>query len=147
MPTPRETFPVMYEIWFFQFNLLSIIIPRNFVFSTSSIFSPSIINCNLNLPTRRFEKTIKGVFLTFKDNLFVFNHFEIFASSWLIFVSNASKSEPLQNKFVSSANSIGAVYLQTSHRSLMYIRKRSGPKIDPWGTPQMMFLVAEDVPF
>ena len=31
----------------------------------------------------------------------------------------------------------------TSHKSLMYNKNNNGPKIDPWGTPYLMYLEEE----
>ena len=33
---------------------------------------------------------------------------------------------------------MGSNILDTLHKSFTYIMKRSGPKIDPWGTPQII---------
>ena len=41
--------------------------------------------------------------------------------------------------FVSSANIIGSSIIDTSHRSLTYNRDSIGPKIDPSGTPYLIF--------
>ena len=40
----------------------------------------------------------------------------------------------MENNDVSSANSFTVGFMSTD-RSLMYIRKKGGPKIDPCGTP------------
>ena len=45
---------------------------------------------------------------------------------------------PEINKFESSANNYVNIFSDTVARSLMYNKKRSGPKMDPWGTPQDM---------
>ena len=60
-----------------------------------------------------------------------YNGFEIFESSQLIFFAITCKSQPLQKRFVSSANNIGAVKLQILHRSLIYIYKAADPKLNP----------------
>ena len=71
----------------------------------------------------------------FKDSLFTFSHNDISVSSLLILLSIVLISGPLQNKLVSSANKIGIVYLHIEHRSLIYIKKSKGPKIEPlWNT-------------
>ena len=43
-----------------------------------------------------------------------------------------------KKRFVSSANIMGSNILDALHKSFTYIMKRSSPKIDPWGTPQIM---------
>ena len=43
--------------------------------------------------------------------------------------------EPVSIKFESSANKMKNNFSETLCKSLIKIKKRSGPKIDPWGTP------------
>ena len=43
-----------------------------------------------------------------------------------------------KNKLVSSANMMKFKIFEEFGRSLTYIRKRSGPCIDPCGTPQVI---------
>ena len=43
-----------------------------------------------------------------------------------------------EKKTVSFANIMGSNILDTPYKSFTYIMKRSGPKIDPRGTPQIM---------
>ena len=44
---------------------------------------------------------------------------------------------PLIKMFVSSANFMNESNFVTEHKSFIYRRKRSGPNIEPCGTPQM----------
>ena len=44
------------------------------------------------------------------------------------------------DKVLSSANKMYLKRLDELGRSLMKIRKRSGPKFDPWGTPWVILL-------
>ena len=46
----------------------------------------------------------------------------------------------LKKRLVSSANIIGSNKRDAFGRSLTYTRNRSGPRIDPWGTPQVTYL-------
>ena len=46
----------------------------------------------------------------------------------------------LKKSLVSSANRIGSNKLDAFCRSLSYTRNRSGPRKDPWGTPQVTYL-------
>ena len=46
----------------------------------------------------------------------------------------------LKKRLVSSVNITGSNKRDTFGRSLTYTRNRSGPKIDPWGTPQVTYL-------
>ena len=79
--------------------------------------------------------TTNFVFLTFNDNLLTANQSEIFAY-WL-FISRGAPTEIwiVLKSVVSSAYDI---YLKVSLAfgvSFMYIKNRSGPNIDPCGTP------------
>ena len=56
------------------------------------------------------------------------------------------KSNKTENKDVSSAN-IFASDSKLSGRSLMKIKNKSGPRIEPWGTPARIFFQSEDWPF
>ena len=44
---------------------------------------------------------------------------------------------------VSSANSIKLSRFEDFVMSFIYTKKRRGPKIDPWGTPQVMSVLDE----
>ena len=56
-------------------------------------------------------------------------------NSALTIVTNVLMSLWVGRRVVSSANS-SDINLDDSGKSLMYRMKRSGPKIDPWGTPR-----------
>ena len=77
---------------------------------------------------------VVGLFI-FRDSLLTFSQVDICANPDFMFISMFPISAPLQNKFVSPANKIGAVCLHTEQRSLMQTRNNSGLNIDPWGTP------------
>ena len=72
------------------------------------------------------------------DNLFALNHLKTLFS----FKLAVSKSSFIflyeKKRFVSSANIKGSNILDTLHKSFTYIMKRSSPKMNPWGTPQIM---------
>ena len=137
-PIPLAIFPEIYEMWSFQHNLLSIITPRNFVLEFSLIDSPSILVYTFGSALFLLENIMKWVFLIFRDSLFAFNHKEIsFNSSFNVFIIK-SLSLPLMNRLLSSANSIGNVFLHTVAWSFIYMRNKSGPNIDPCGTPHFM---------
>ena len=73
------------------------------------------------------------VFLIFRDNLLDESHSLIFDNSLFIVTSEFTPFK-LQYSVVSSAYinmwNIGV----TLGKSLIYIRKSNGPKIEPWGT-------------
>ena len=111
----------IYKIWSFQHNLLSIITPRNFVLEFSLIVSPFISIYTFGWALFLLENIMKWVFLIFRDSLFAFNHKEIsFNSSFNVFIIK-SLSLPLMNRLLSSAKSIGNVFLHTVARSFIYI--------------------------
>ena len=56
------------------------------------------------------------------------------ANPWFNSFAEVLLSWIMENNDVSSANSF-TVDIMSSDRSLMYIRKKSGPKMDPCGTP------------
>ena len=60
-------------------------------------------------------------------------HFEINERSWVRFLALSFLFLAILQKDVSFANSF-ALLFKPSGTSLTYIRKRSGPNMDPWGT-------------
>ena len=68
------------------------------------------------------------------------HHFPIESPSWYFLRSSfnkfaySDKSHTVENNEVSSANNL-ADDSKFCGRSLMYIKKSSGPNIDPWGNP------------
>ena len=74
------------------------------------------------------------VFLTFKDNLFG-------DSQSLILHSSLLKMMSLLASFMLQYNVVSSAYINllktrlTLGKSLMYIRKSKGPKLEPCGTP------------
>ena len=44
-----------------------------------------------------------------------------------------------KKRFVSSANRMSLASDDTLQISLIYIKKSKGPKIEPWGTPQVIY--------
>ena len=66
--------------------------------------------------------------------------------SWFIFCSIRFRELPLTIKFESSANNIVVKFRNMGPRSLMYSYNSRGPRIDPWGTPQVMVVLEEDSP-
>ena len=85
--------------------------------------------------------SIKFVFLTFKESLFNLNQVFILSRSELTVDTRLEILRPEKNKFVSSANIIGVTSLETltiSFIGVIFIIKSRGPRIDPWGTPQVI---------
>ena len=50
---------------------------------------------------------------------------------------------PVQDKFVLSANIEAVVVCKRCGRSLIYIKNSKGPRFDPCGTPQCIFISLE----
>jgi len=79
----------------------------------------------------------------FLNNLLIFNHStnvdnSVFIETVILFrLSSSIKT------LVPFANNIGKILSDTLTISLTYNRNRSGPKIDPWGTPHKTVLAAE----
>ena len=76
------------------------------------------------------------------------NHSVTFASSELILHDNSAllkllvdtliKEQTELNRLESSAKRTAWNFDVASFMSLMYIRNRSGPRIEPWGTPVLI---------
>ena len=63
-------------------------------------------------------------------------HLFIFFRSSFKFFADKVISWTTENREVSSANSLG-FEIKLSERSLINIKKKRGPRIDPWGTPTL----------
>jgi hypothetical protein len=133
-------------VWDFHDRLLSIRIPKNLVVLTLDISSLSMVTFILmsGLLLCLFLKIMKLVLSMFKDNLFNLNQLEILFISSLIRVSRDMGSLCVKIIFVSSAKIIKCELVEHWGRSLMYNKKRSGPRTEPWGTPQVMLDISED---
>ena len=66
------------------------------------------------------------------------DQFATFLSSSTIISKRFAILETETNKFVSSANIIGVSLLELLKRSFIYMRNRSGPRMEPCGTPQVI---------
>ena len=66
-------------------------------------------------------------------NLLANSHSFIHARSLFMANSTSPMVSPATVRLVSSANNREVAWLRHSGKSFMYIRKRSGPRIDPWG--------------
>ena len=141
MPVPWAIFREIHLICSIQFNLLSIVIPKNLALSTSWILDPfiwmvgqfSFLPLGLNI--------IKLVLSIFRDSLLAFNHYINFLNSLLTTVASSCKLFELKNNVVSSANKMEN-RLDTEAISFMY---SNGPRIDPCGTPHVISFISEEV--
>ena len=119
IPMPLAILPDIYEIWYFHDNLLSIIVPRNLVLSTSSMGLPFILMFTSGWGCFRLEKIMKCVFLIFSDNRLTFNHSAMLFRSLVTASCNCIMFVPLAKRLVSSANNRGIVFIQTLPKSFM----------------------------
>ena len=77
-------------------------------------------------------------FSTFRQSLFARNQSFSFSNSWFIVLYNLGISGDDKVTVVSSAKLRTLIFVELL-RSLTYIKKRIGPRIEPCGTPQVMF--------
>ena len=148
MPENFVSLFAMVSMWCFQ-NICSLRInPRKLKFSTLSIAILFICRSGTNssISLLMAWNTTNFVFLTFNDNLLTASQSKIFAN-WL-FMSRGAPTEIwiVLKSVVSSAYSI---YLKASlafGMSFMYIKNRSGPNIDPCGSPVERGSKSEDTP-
>ena len=119
----------------FQVRWLSRWIPRNFVVDTSSIdWLPidrglSIMNCFL-----WGEKIMYLVLLELMWSLFAANHILTLCSVSFALDRSSSVLFDVKNIVVSSAKERICSCVEY-WMSLIHIRKRRGPRTEPWGTP------------
>ena len=129
-------------IWCFQEIFSSKYTPRNFV--TNSLLTGTLSMCNggkifgiffLFLVEWNKEYFVSEIF---KESLLALNHFATFFSSSFIVSKRFSILESEINKFVSSANIIGVSLFELLKRSVIYMRNKSGPRMEPCGTRQVI---------
>ena len=90
------------------------------------------------------EKITKFVLETFNTNLFVFSEVTSLARSELTEFCKLSRLSLSKNIFVSSTNKKILNLSEILGRSLIYKRNSKGPSTDPWGTPEVKFLISEE---
>ena len=78
------------------------------------------------------------VLFSFKDNLFARNHSDTFSSSKFDFKKNGFISLFGKNKLVQSAKMIDFKNFDLKDKTFIKSIERSGPKIDPCGTPHIV---------
>jgi len=86
---------------------------------------------------------MKLVFFTFSDNRLALNQSDSSSSSELIIFIRLEIDELEYIRLVSSANKIKFRYVLECTISFIYSRNKSGPRIEPCGTPQLMDLKLE----
>ena len=87
--------------------------------------------------------TTNSVFATLRLNLLALRQRLMLFSSVLIWVSRPSMSDAAKVTFVSSAYILGEPRLKQFGKSLIKIKKRREPIIDPWGASQFKSLPLE----
>jgi len=75
------------------------------------------------------------VFSIFKESLFALNQADAYLRFSLTWLYKVGKLCDEQNKFESSAKRIGRHLVREDGKSLMYMINKSGPKMEPCGTP------------
>ena len=139
-----ETISMIWDVWAYQDKLLSIRIPKNLVVSTFGIhlLSIPILKSCIGLLLCLFLKITKFVLSAFNESLFSLNQLHVSFNSILIRISNWTGFS-WETRFVSSAKIMKWEKGEERGRSLMYSKIKSGPRIDPCGTPQMISFKGE----
>ena len=84
------------------------------------------------------EEWVFCFFFIFSESLFETNHWLMFSDSWFTIWNKYLISLCVKKKLVLSANIIGSNMFEAFFKSSTYQRNRSGPKIEPCGTPQLI---------
>jgi hypothetical protein len=135
-----DNFLAVYNECSFHESLESIMTPKNFDFSTvSKVCSLILILISLEILFFFGAKIIEWVFFIFRESRLAVSHSTSFGISSLIWDCSISRFGPDTNKLESSAKSKDERTVENLARSLMYTRKSRGPRIDPWGTPHLMY--------
>ena len=127
-------------IWLVKFSVESRWMPRYFTPCRISI--EILLRDNKNGWSFCLDRvnTRACVLCGLRVNLLAIIHSETLFSSSLLWVSKFTRLWLLIRIQVSSANKVGW-YIKEFGRSLIYKIKRSGPKIEPWGTPYFILIL------
>ena len=118
-------------MWSFQFRFWSILISRYLTdWEGQSCFLLSLILVSVSSYFLWCLKITGSVFSTFKDILFAFNHTVKFFMPWLTSWFSLATDLLKWIRLVSSEQNLIAWFMR-----LMYIKIKSGPRTEPWGTP------------
>ena len=139
MPTDFETFLATLCIWDFQDKCSSTITPKNKTSFTRSISISLIEKCKSSFCLFCFVLNRIKIWIFYVNRKLIslkpawqFLQFVIHSFHQLMWVV-------MRKKYVgiSSAKSMKSKAFDTLHKSLLY---NNGPKIDPWGTPNLRYL-------
>ena len=139
-------------MWWDHVRLESMITPRNVKHVTRSIGIWLIITLEISVVFSILCLLLKIIIFDifiFRDSLFTVIQSNTFVNSAFIcmefgFVIWLSlKSSNVLSRVVSSAYMMGVNVSLAMARSSIYIKKRRGPNIDPWGTPVVIISVAD----
>ena len=125
--------------WFSNFKCWSIKIPKNFVESVWFTWSDPNLRGRI-VKFFLYENKMKLVFLWLTASLFAWSHKET-DSSWFSTVRAMNSLSWLSKEHVKVLSSANKVKLKKGlhfGKSLMWMRNKSGPNIEPWGTPTVI---------
>ena len=129
--------------------------PWKFVINTNSQISGYFNSCHYIVIPFKFVqlcrilllKTLKQVLVKLTVSLLLLNQVVSSDTAEMARFFNSFKFLWKMNKLVSSANNLISVFWTCMHISFTYIRNKSGPSTDPWGTPMFVCMDSESVLF
>ena len=139
-PIVLDVFEQIVSIWSFHDEFWCMMTPRNFTLCTLDMVVLFILILQLvrSIFFREGWKIIYFVLSGWRVNLLAETKTRHAWSSLLTVLARGVISLWLKKMLVSSAKSIKCKSLEELNRSFMYIRKRSGPSTEPWGTPHFI---------
>ena len=144
MPIRLLIFLEILVMWVFQLILWSMWTPRYLIevsWISIWLFIDNITCLGSFLWIGR--KITKFDLSIFNESLFAHSQLKTFSSSELIKLSSMFMSLCWKDKFASSAKRWKSRSFEQLWKSLTYIKNKSGPSTDPWGTPQDTAWVSE----
>ena len=126
----------------FQVRCSSINTPE-YLIEIIHFISSSLINNHWNFNgilsfSRALWNSVYIILSLFRDKLLALNHLKNLIISKLAVWKGSFMFLCEKKRFISSANIMGSNTLDTLHKSVTHTMKRIGPKIDHWGTPQII---------
>ena len=137
-------------MWLCQSSLSSIITPSDFVEVTwlTWVLFILIVGEAVRVPSLCLDPiSMNSVFVIFSVSLFACSQLKTFVKSSFRQSCILSRSPPAYVRCVSSAYILGSQFDKQFGRSLIYNKNNSGPRMVPWGTPQVNEQLLDSDPF
>ena len=147
---PEATLFVTFSMWPLQSSLSLMVTPSDFAVVTWLTWKSLIASIGDSVRVLSFcrdPRSMNSVLVIFRVSLFAISQLWTFSKSWFTCNWILSALSPAYVIWASSAYILGSHFYRQFGRSLVKnYRNKRGPKIVPWGTPQLSEELLESDP-